>query len=127
MRLLDLYRHTDVNFARVLESRAKLTAIAPPGSMERKPIGQISAPDLPQLRAYFSEAVGTAAKFLARPDGSRVGALALDGWDTHIDNFSGVRNLCRDLDPAMSALLADLTERKLLDERGWNAQNSRVV
>jgi uncharacterized protein (DUF1501 family) len=83
MRLLDLYRHTDVNFARVLESRAKLTAIAPPGSMEQKPIGQISAPDLAQLRAYFSEAVGTAAKFLARPDGPRVGALALDGWDTH--------------------------------------------
>jgi uncharacterized protein (DUF1501 family) len=83
MRLLDLYRHTDVNFARVLESRAKLTAIAPPGSMEQKPIGQISAPDLPQLRAYFSEAVGIAAKFLARPDGPRVGALALDGWDTH--------------------------------------------
>ena len=83
MRLLDLYRHTDVNFARVLESRAKLTAIAPPGSMEQKPIGQISAPDLAQLRAYFSEAVGTAAKFLAQPDGPRVGALSLDGWDTH--------------------------------------------
>jgi uncharacterized protein (DUF1501 family) len=83
MRLLDLYRHTDANFARVLESRAKLKAIAPPGSMEQKPIGQISAPDLPQLRAYFSEAVGTAAKFLAQPDGPRVGALSLDGWDTH--------------------------------------------
>jgi uncharacterized protein (DUF1501 family) len=83
IRLLDLYRHTEVSFARVLESRAKLTAIAPPGSMEQKPIGQISAPDLAQLRAYFSEAVGTAAKFLARPDGPRVGALALDGWDTH--------------------------------------------
>jgi uncharacterized protein (DUF1501 family) len=83
MRLLDLYRHTDVNFARVLESRTKLTAIAPPGSMEQKPIGQISAPDLAQLRAYFSEAVGTAAKFLAQPDGPRVGALTLDGWDTH--------------------------------------------
>jgi uncharacterized protein (DUF1501 family) len=83
MRLLDLYRHTDVNFARVLESRAKLTAIAPPGSMEQKPIGQISTPDLSQLRAYFYEAVGTAAKFLAQPDGPRVGALSLDGWDTH--------------------------------------------
>jgi uncharacterized protein (DUF1501 family) len=42
--------------------------------------------------------------------------VTLDGWDTHIDNFSGVRNLCRDLDPAMSALLADLSERKLLDD-----------
>src|SRR5262245_7655037 len=31
--------------------------------------------------------------------------VTLDGWDTHVDNFSGVRNLCRDLDPAMSTLL----------------------
>src|SRR5262245_21334836 len=51
--------------------------------MKENPIGQILAPDLAQLRAYFSEAVGTAAKFLAQPDGPRVGALALDGWDTH--------------------------------------------
>jgi hypothetical protein len=42
--------------------------------------------------------------------------VTLDGWDTHIDNFSGVRNLCRDFDSAMSALLADLAERKLLDD-----------
>jgi Protein of unknown function (DUF1501) len=42
--------------------------------------------------------------------------VTLDGWDTHVDNFSGVRNLCRDLDPAMSALVADLSERKLLDD-----------
>jgi hypothetical protein len=42
--------------------------------------------------------------------------VTLDGWDTHVDNFSGVRNLCRDLDPGMSSLLADLAERKLLDD-----------
>ena len=29
------------------------------------------------MRAYFAEAAGTAAKYLARPDGPRVGALAL--------------------------------------------------
>src|SRR5262245_46001852 len=83
LRLLDLYRHTDVNFARVIEGRTKLSAIAPAGSMEQKPGGQIAGPDLAQLRAYFAEAVGTAAKFLAQPDGPRVGALALNGWDTH--------------------------------------------
>jgi uncharacterized protein (DUF1501 family) len=42
--------------------------------------------------------------------------VTLDGWDTHVDNFSGVRNLCRDLDPGMSALLGDLAERELLDD-----------
>ena len=38
-----------------------------------------------QVRAYFAEAAGAAAKFLASPDGPRVGALALDGWDTHVN------------------------------------------
>jgi uncharacterized protein (DUF1501 family) len=42
--------------------------------------------------------------------------VTLDGWDTHIDNFSGIRSLCRELDPGMSALLADLADRKLLDD-----------
>jgi uncharacterized protein (DUF1501 family) len=42
--------------------------------------------------------------------------VTLDGWDTHIDNFSGVTSRCRDLDPGMSTLLADLAERKLLDD-----------
>jgi uncharacterized protein (DUF1501 family) len=35
------------------------------------------------VRAYFTEAASAAAKFMARPDGPRVGALAFDGWDTH--------------------------------------------
>ena len=37
------------------------------------------------------------------------------GWDTHADNFAGVRKLCQVLDPAWSALLDDLAERGLLD------------
>ncbi|MGH8519664.1 MAG: DUF1501 domain-containing protein [Panacagrimonas sp.] len=113
MRLLDLYRHTDVNFARVLESRAKLTAIAPPGSMEQKPIGQISAPDLAQLRAYFSEAVGTAAKFLARPDGPRIGALAFNGWDTHVNDGAvngRLATLLGALDGAIAAIESNMGE-----------------
>lgn len=36
-----------------------------------------------QVRAYFAESAGAAAKFLARADGPRIGALAFDGWDTH--------------------------------------------
>jgi uncharacterized protein (DUF1501 family) len=41
--------------------------------------------NIEQVRAYFAEAAGGAAKFLASPDGPRVGALALDGWDTHVN------------------------------------------
>jgi uncharacterized protein (DUF1501 family) len=78
-RLLDLYQHTDVKLAGVLADNAKLVAIERAGSMEQKPGG----PNPGQVRAYFAEVAGTAAKFLAQPDGPRVGALALDGWDTH--------------------------------------------
>jgi uncharacterized protein (DUF1501 family) len=78
-RLLELYRHSDPKLAAVLEDNAKLMAIEQTGGMDQKPSG----PGAGQARAYFAEAAGTAAKFLAQPDGPRVGALALDGWDTH--------------------------------------------
>jgi uncharacterized protein (DUF1501 family) len=82
MRLLDLYRHTDPALARALEERMGLAAIAGVGGMaksEQKP-GPAA-----QVRAYFAESAGMAAKFLAQPDGPRIGALAFDGWDTHAD------------------------------------------
>jgi hypothetical protein len=37
------------------------------------------------------------------------------GWDTHRDNFPRVRDLSRECDVAMSALVADLRDRGLLD------------
>jgi uncharacterized protein (DUF1501 family) len=81
MRLLDLYRHTDPALARVLEERIGLTAIAR-GGTETKPPQPQPGP-FAQVRAYFAESAGAAAKFMSRPDGPRVGALAYDGWDTH--------------------------------------------
>jgi uncharacterized protein (DUF1501 family) len=59
------------------------------------------------VRGYFAEAAGTAAKFLAQPDGPRVGALALDGWDTH--NNEGIAQgrlsqLLGSLDGALAAI-----------------------
>jgi uncharacterized protein (DUF1501 family) len=81
-RLLDLYLHTDVEMARALEERIGLTAIARAGGMETPP-GQARPAGAAQVRAYFAESAGSAAKFMARPDGPRVGALAFDGWDTH--------------------------------------------
>jgi uncharacterized protein (DUF1501 family) len=82
MRLLDLYRHTDPALARVLEERMGLAEIARAGGMES---GQQQRPAVAaaQVRAFFAESAGTAAKFMARPDGPRIGALAFDGWDTH--------------------------------------------
>jgi uncharacterized protein (DUF1501 family) len=80
-RLLALYRDCDPRLAGVLEDNAKLAvAVEQPGNGQKP-----GAPGPGQIRAYFSEAAGTAAKFLAQPDGPRVGALALDGWDTHFN------------------------------------------
>jgi uncharacterized protein (DUF1501 family) len=102
-RLLDLYRHSDQKLAAVVEDSAKLAAIEHAGAMAQKPGG----PGPAQMRAYFTEAAGTAAKFLARPDGPRVGALALDGWDTHFNE--GIANgrlsqLLGALDGALAAV-----------------------
>src|ERR1700691_4404106 len=74
-RLLELYRHADVKLANALEENAKLVAMEHSDEMRNAPGNQ--------PRAYFADAAGTAAKFLAQPNGPRIGALALDGWDTH--------------------------------------------
>lgn len=81
-RLINLYQHTDPAMARVLQGGASMSAIAGNG-MDKKP----GAPGggINQVQAYFVDSVGTAAKFLAQPNGPRVGALALDGWDTHFN------------------------------------------
>jgi uncharacterized protein (DUF1501 family) len=87
-RLLDLYNHTDPKLARVLEDRIGLSSLGPAGSPSRKPgeMGPgVQVGNINQVRAYFVEAAGAAAKFLANPDGPRVGALALNGWDTHVN------------------------------------------
>ena len=86
MRLAELYRHTDPPLARVLEERMGLAEIAKAGGVSMAPEkGKPQQGPGAQVRAYFAEAAGAAAKFMARPDGPRVGALAFDGWDTHQD------------------------------------------
>ena len=82
MRLLELYRHTDVSMAHALEERIGLAAIARAGGMDMT-LGQARPAGAAQVRAYFAESAGSAAKFMARPDGPRVGAIAFEGWDTH--------------------------------------------
>ncbi len=84
-RLLDLYRHTDPALAKTLEERGALAAIAQGDMNGMSPAKIAATPGVPgaAVRAYFAEAAGAAAKFMARADGPRVGALAFDGWDTH--------------------------------------------
>jgi uncharacterized protein (DUF1501 family) len=108
-RLLDLYRHTDPVLAAALEERQGLAAIAQAGGMSMGPQKPGERPTGPGagIRSYFAEAAGGAAKFMARPKGPRVGALAFDGWDTHANE--GAANgrlalLLRALDGAIAAI-----------------------
>src|SRR5215467_3256061 len=86
MRLIDLYRHTDPSLAQSLEGRMGLVELTRAGNVDAAGAVdrmQAAQPGIPRVRAYFAEAAGTAAAYLARSDGPRVGALAFGGWDTH--------------------------------------------
>jgi uncharacterized protein (DUF1501 family) len=107
MRLLELYRHTDPALARALEERIGLAAIAKAGGAKAEPPPQAPKGPAQPLRAYFVEAAGTAGKFLAQPEGPRIGALAFDGWDTHADEgaLNGrLATLLGALDGALAAI-----------------------
>jgi uncharacterized protein (DUF1501 family) len=109
-RLMDLYRHTDPALARVLEDRIGLATIARAGGMDGV---ETRAAGPAQVRAYFAESAGTAAKFLARPDGPRVGALAFDGWDTHAAEGAAsgrLANLLGALDGAIAAIETEMKQ-----------------
>jgi uncharacterized protein (DUF1501 family) len=103
-RLIDLYQQRDAGLARVLEGRARLASLAREGAMNFKPdVTNVAAPP-EQLRSYFAEVAGAAAKFLARPDGPRVGALALEGWDTHYNEGIATGQLAQTLGALDAAL-----------------------
>jgi uncharacterized protein (DUF1501 family) len=111
LRLLDLYHHTDPVLARALEERLDLAVIARAEGMATRP-NERPRPNGPpggaaQVRAYFAEAAGAAAKFLANQDGPRVGALAFDGWDTHVNEGTvngRLATLLGALDGALAAI-----------------------
>jgi len=107
-RLLDLYRHTDLKLARALEGRKDLIEVARSGSLdtmqprEERP----SATGMARVREYFADACSAAGKYLARPDGPRVGALSLFGWDTHNNEGAGSGQLAGFLGALDAALAA---------------------
>jgi uncharacterized protein (DUF1501 family) len=115
-RLLDLYQHSDQKLAAALADHVKLTAIEHSGDTAQKDMLQkdLAQKDMTQkpggprpAQACFAEAAGTAAKFPAQPDGPRVGALALDGWDTHYNEGIATGRLSQllgSLDTALSAI-----------------------
>ena len=85
-RLIDLYLHTDAKLARALQARNDLLELGRAAG-----VSAVTAPEderlagMARLRQYFTDIAVTAAKYLARPDGPRVGAVGVNGWDTHIN------------------------------------------
>jgi len=106
-RLLDLYQHTDPKLAVALEARIRLAAIARGAGMVTEPDEATPAAGIAGVRAYFAEAAGNAARYLARVDGPRVGAMGFVGWDTHINEGAAsgqLANLLGALDGALAAI-----------------------
>src|SRR5205807_7062304 len=114
-RLIDLYHHTDLELARGLEGRRDLMQLASgadPAAMTPTEGRQIPQGFPAQVRGFFADAAGTAGKFLAREDGPRIGALAFNGWDTHIDEGADSGRLATLLGALDGALAAVETAMK---------------
>jgi uncharacterized protein (DUF1501 family) len=79
-RLLNLYKSKDQQLAHVLEERMALNALQSDSNNADQPeqVQRVS-----KLRAFYAEAATGAAQVLGHPNGPRVGALALEGWDMH--------------------------------------------
>jgi uncharacterized protein (DUF1501 family) len=112
-RLLDLYQHTDPKLAGALESRIRLAALGGTGNVDNAMADgpSLALPGIERIRAYFAEAAGTAARFLARADGPRVGALGFVGWDTHLNEgvaAGQLYNLLGALDGALAAFESNM-------------------
>jgi hypothetical protein len=86
---------------------------------EEKPV-TVAAYGIP-VKPKEGEADGSFGKacLMARrlvEQGVRFVEVTLDGWDTHENNFATVAGLCKQLDPALAALTADLADRGLLGQ-----------
>ena len=106
-RLLDLDRHTDPRLAAALEERIRLVALGRASGMGAPKTAQLPPAGIARIRAYFAEAAGTAARYLARPEGPRVGAMGFVGWDTHVNEGAAsgqLAGLLGALDGALAAI-----------------------
>ena len=110
-RLLDLYQHTDPRLAAALQARMRLATLGPAGAVDPDGANPDNIPlgvgGIARVRAYVAEVAGAAARFLAKPDGPRVGAAGFVGWDTHINEGAAsgqLANLLGALDGALAAI-----------------------
>ena len=118
--LLNDLEQSFIGRVRASSAEAHLAMYQRAAALMRSP--KIKAFDLADEPASAREAYGSSAFgdgcLLARrlvEAGVRFVEVVLDGWDTHTDNAKTVKELSGQLDPAMSALIADLKTRGMLD------------
>ncbi len=72
----------------------------------------LTGTDMPQgaQRNAFPALAGSAGKLMAAPDGPRIAALEIGGWDTHADQKGRLRGPLARLDEGLGALKAGLGE-----------------
>jgi uncharacterized protein (DUF1501 family) len=114
-RLLDLYQHTDPKLASALQARMRLAGLGGVANADdlMSDEAALRPPGAARIRALFAETAGAAARFLAKADGPRVGALGFVGWDTHMNEgaISGqLANLLGALDGALAAVETNMGE-----------------
>ena len=114
-RLLDLYQHTDPKLASALQARMRLAGLGGVANADdlMSDEAALRPPGAARIRAFFAETAGAAARFLAKADGPRVGALGFVGWDTHMNEgaVSGqLANLLGALDGALAAVETNMGE-----------------
>ncbi|MGC1466256.1 MAG: DUF1501 domain-containing protein [Pseudolabrys sp.] len=114
-RLLDLYRHTDPALAHVLEERVGIAAIAgvdpmrmaEPSKTPMPTAGRRDDHGAARVKLAFASSASAAARFFAKENGPRVGALVFDGWDTHAnegETHGRLATLLGALDGAIAAV-----------------------
>jgi uncharacterized protein (DUF1501 family) len=106
-RLLDLYQHTDPKLAAALQARIQLAAIGGVAKADDPMPDTPSVLPIARLRTYVAESAGAVARFFAKADGPRVGAVGFGGWDTHINEGAAsgqLYNLLGVLDGAIASM-----------------------
>ena len=116
-RLADLYSMTDPGLAKAFAEGIEIdrigagdVVVAGGGAAQQAPRGgqpQASQAAQPRQFREFLDTAEAAARFLASPDGPRIGALSYNGWDTHANEGAvqgQLANRLAGLDAAIKAL-----------------------
>ena len=105
-RLMALYRETDPAMARAFGEGLGLDLVAAGGTGQGPAAVQPATVQQPRAFREFVETAEMAARFLATPEGPRIGVLSFSGWDTHANEGGGqgqLTNRLAALDAAIDA------------------------